>query len=203
MRRTLKDIPYYPDPKEIYDAIMASPGWPYRNKNPRLIARDRALVALLYLTGLRVSEALRLTKRQFTEHEGYILIRSIKLSKSHVEGKPRRVQYRDARLPLTGERAPLTALVTEYLSMLGEDERLFPWSLAKNRWGQIAGGKRAWQVVKAYLPDHTCHWLRAYCENYLYDMWGRDLLAVADYVKVDPRTLEQYIRRRHELYPAV
>ena len=191
-RRTLKGIPYYPTPKEIYDSIIASSGWPYKHENPRLIARDRALVALIYLGGLRVSEALRITKGQFVEREKDILIRSVELSKTKVRGKPRRIQFREVQLPLDGERAPLTKLVMDYVGTLSEEELLFP-----------VGGKRVWQIVTAILPGHTCHWLRAYCENYLYGVWNKDLLAVADYIKVDSRTLEQYIRRRHELYPTV
>jgi hypothetical protein len=34
----------------------------------------------------------------------------------------------------------------------------------------------------------------------LYGEWNHDSLAVSDYVKVDPRTLQEYIRKRHEKY---
>lgn len=200
-RKTLKGIPYYPSPQELYDAILNSPGWPYKHESPSLVARDRALVALLYLTGLRVSEAIRLTKGNFERKENHIYIKGIELSKVKVKGVVRRIQFRDAKLPLIGERAHLTKLVMDYVDILeNPEERLFPWSLEKNQWGQIIGGKRAWQVVKAILPNHTCHWLRAYCEDYLYGQWGSDMLAVADYFKVNPRQLQQYIRRRYERY---
>jgi hypothetical protein len=33
--------------------------------------------------------------------------------------------------------------------------------------------------------------------------WDRDILAVSDYVKVDARTLQEYLRKRHEKYPVV
>jgi len=202
-RKTLKEIPYYPSPKEIYDSIMNSEGWPYKINREFFLKRDRALVSLLYLGGLRVSEALRIKKNQFVEKKNYILIRSVELSKSRVKGRPRRVRFRDVRLPLKGERALLTQLVLEYIKHLNEDDRLFPWSLRKNKYGQIIGCKRAWQVVTALLPEHTCHWLRAYCEDYLYTEWEGDLLAVSDYIKVDARTLQQYIRKRYERYPVV
>ena len=202
-RKTLKEIPYYPSPKEIYESIIKGEGWPYRTNREFFLKRDRALVALLYLGGLRVSEALRIRKSQFVKRRNFILIRGVELSKSRVKGKPRRIKYRDVRLPLRGERAPLRRLIMEYVELLDEDERLFPWSLEKNKHGQIMGCKRAWQIVKAILPDHTCHWLRAYCEDYLYSKWRGDLLAVSDYIKVDARTLQQYIRKRYERYPVV
>jgi len=92
-------------------------------------------------------------------------------------------------MPLTGERAEFTRLVMEYVDVIPDDAQLFPFDTG-----------RGWQIVTSILPDHTCHWLRAYCENYLYDRWDKDLLAVADYIKVDERTLRQYIRRRDEKY---
>jgi integrase len=202
-RKTLKDIKYYPSPSELYQLITENTGWHYKTKSDFYHTRDRSLVALLYLAALRVSEALRIKKSQFHERKGYIHIRSIKLSKSRVEGQPRRIQYRDARLPLKGERAPLTELIMDYVALLEKDQRLYPWSLKKNKYGQIAGCKRAWQIVKSLLPEFTCHWLRAFGEDYLYDEWDYDLLAVSDYVKVDSRTLEEYLRKRHEKYPAV
>jgi len=54
-RKTLKDIPYYPPPKEIYQAIIESEGWLYQTRKEYYKVRDRALLALLYLTGSRVS----------------------------------------------------------------------------------------------------------------------------------------------------
>jgi hypothetical protein len=38
-------------------------------------------------------------------------------------------------------------------------------------------------------------------EDYLYDQYDHDLLAVADAVKVDARTLQLYIRHRDKKYP--
>lgn len=190
-RKTLKAIPYYPMPNEILELLLESKGWPYKRNVERYLRRDRALVAILYLGGLRISEALRLKKSQFMKRNDHILVRSIKLSKSRIEGRPRRIEYRDARLPLNGDRSDLTKLVLDHLEALeGKDAKLFKFD-----------STRAWQIVTSLLPSFTCHWLRAFCEDYLYDVWDHDLLAVSDYVKVDPRTLELYLRKRHERYP--
>lgn len=202
-RKTLKDIPYYPEPQEIYDLIMQGEGWQYAQKKDFYLMRDRALAALLYLGGLRISEAIRIRKNQFLKKKGHVLVRAVKLSKSKVKNKPRRVQFREVQMPLKGEREKLTMLVLDYVNLLEGDARLFPFSLEKNKYGQIVGCKRAWQIVKALLPEFTAHWLRAFCEDYLYDQWDHDLLAVADCVKVDPRTLQLYLRKRHEKYPVV
>lgn len=193
-RRTLKDIVYYPTPEEIYAKLKTSPGWTYSHDVEYYEVRDKALVAVIYLLGLRVSEAVRLEKSQFLipEKAGLndrIIVRGIILSKSRKQGQPRKDKSRpEGWLPLTGERVPLTRLVLDYL-VVSREERLFKF-----------GRKRAWQIVTALVQD-TCHWLRAYCENYLYEKWNFDLLAVADYVKVSPRTLQHYIRRRFESYP--
>ena len=178
-------------PNEILELLLESKGWPYKRNVERYLKRDRALVAILYLGGLRISEALRLKKSQFMKRNDHILVRSIKLSKSRIEGRPRRIEYRDARLPLNGDRSDLTKLVLDHLEALeGKDAKLFKFDTT-----------RAWQIVTSLLPSFTCHWLRAFCEDYLYDVWDHDLLAVSDYVKVDPRTLELYLRKRHERYP--
>jgi hypothetical protein len=107
------------------------------------------------------------------------------------------------QLPLSGPREPLSRLILDYVSLLKDEDRLFPFSLEKNEKGQIAGCKRAWQIIHALLPEFTAHWLRAFGEDFLYGEWNHDLLAVSDYVKVDPRTLQEYIRKRHEKYPVV
>ena len=231
-RLTLKYIEYYPTPSEIYSIIMESEGWPYKTNREFYLTRDRALVAILYLLALRISEALRLKKKQFLlpEETGYqdrVLVRGIKLSKSRIKvcklcgksikakerkqhlkvehgietsdvnryfkDKPRKEQYRqEAYLPLTGPRAPLTQLVLDWLQKVpNKDDRVFK-----------IGRKRAWEVIKR-LTRWTCHWFRAFGEDYLYSQWNGDLLAVADYVKVDPRTLQEYIRRRYEKYQVV
>lgn len=193
-RRTLKFIDRYPTPKELTERI-AQNGWPYKTRKEAYLTRDRALVALLYLCALRVSEALRITRDQVTIKKKSIIIEGIKLSKSHRKDKLRKSQFREyAFVPLKGERGDLGHFLQEYLALLdakrefGIKSRLFPFKRG-----------RAWQIVAATLGV-PCHWLRAYGENFLYDAWEKDLLAVADYVKVDPQTLSQYIRRSYTKY---
>lgn len=187
-RRTLSDIKRYPSPREILDTIRLSPGWSYKESIEHYLKRDRALVSVIYLLALRISEALRLTKNQFRKETDKIVVGGIRLSKPRKKGKPRKHEYREGWLPLEGPREEFTTYITEYLELLGENDKLFPF-----------GRGRAWQIVTA-LTGQPCHFERAYGEDYLYEEWDHDILAVADYVKVEPRTLQEYIRKRYEKY---
>jgi integrase len=189
-RRTLSDIKRYPSPREILASIRTSPGWSYKDNMEYYMKRDRALVCTIYLLALRISEALRLTKNQFRRETDKIIVGGIKLSKPRKKGKPRKHEYREGWLPLEGPRAEFTTYITDYLQLLEENDRLFPF-----------GRGRAWQIVTA-LTGQPCHFERAYGEDYLYEEWDHDILAVADYVKVEPRTLQEYIRKRYERYSA-
>jgi hypothetical protein len=107
------------------------------------------------------------------------------------------VKYRETWLPLPSGRLKttrqrMTGIVLEHLSHINDEERLFPF-----------GRSRAWEIVHSISPDFWCHLFRALGENFLYDAWDHDMLAVSDYVKVNPRTLEKYIRRSYEKYKSV
>jgi hypothetical protein len=108
-----------------------------------------------------------------------------------------RVKYREAWLPLASgsflsPRQKMTSIVLDYLRLLGDDDMLFPF-----------GRSRALQIVRAISVRFWPHLFRALGENFLYDAWDHDTLAVSDYVKVNPRTLEKYIRRGYEKYRPV
>ena len=64
-RRTLEDIQEYYSPETILKILEGDTGWNHRVKGGYFHLRDRALVCVLYLCALRVSEALRLKKSQF------------------------------------------------------------------------------------------------------------------------------------------
>ena len=215
-RKTLRQIKHNPTPKELFISLMSSDGWFYKTKSlrKRFLIRDRALAATLYLGDFRISEVLPLTIENFEELPGYLWVKDVKVAKK----KKGVMEYREAKFPLKGERAPFTELVSEYLRMLNPGERLFPWSLKVNvikvgtytvKGGQVrdrvsvqmVGTKRAWQIINALLPEYTQHWLRAFGYNYDYDNMDHDIMAVSDKTKADPRSLQPYLRRRYEKYP--
>lgn len=213
-RKTLSDIDKVPSPQELYDQVMHGKGWPYKNNIDFYLARDRAFVSLLYLCACRISEAMQLKLSQLKYEKKRIVIESMLLAKR----KPGKAKYREAWLPLEGERAMFTEIITEYIDMLKEEEpnteRLFPWSLKKVEYSifykgkllrsvRFSGTNRAWRVVKCLLPEATAHWLRQYGDDYLYDSWDHDIMAVSDYTKQDARTLQLYLRKRYQKYRSV
>lgn len=220
-RLTLDQLPsHIPTPKELYDELQSSQGWPYATNKEFYRTRDLALPSLLYLGALRVSEAIPLVKAQFSspiddERGKHILLTDVILAKRR-EGK---IERNNLELPLEGERARFTRLIQNYLEQLKPEQRLFPWSLEKskrpirgrhgtykNQKGEtiqrysvrLAGTSRAYQIVKALLPNITEHWLRAFGEDFFYVLSGKDVIATAAHYKVDARTLaEWYLKRRH------
>lgn len=214
-RKTLSQIKHNPEPKELYEKLMSSEGWPYKTENKKtfFLTRDRSLPALLYLGDLRIIEALPLTEANFEDKGKYIWVKDIVVGKKH-QG---RIVYREAKLPLSGERKPFTDLIIEYLKLVESGARLYPWSLERCRFkiGEytlkdgtvkdrfsttLVGTKRAWQIVNALLPEYTQHWCRAFGYNFDYDNFGYDIMAVSDKTKADPRSLQPYLRRRYDKY---
>jgi integrase len=189
-RRTLSKIETYPTPSELLEAIQKGKGHDYKTNVEFYLMRDRAFCCLLYLLALRISEGCRLVKSQFKIEKDVILVRGIKLSKVKKKGTARKKEYREEGwISLHGEREGFARLIMDYLSVAGE--KLF-----------ISNTGQARKYVKELIGIPP-HWLRAYGENYLYDHWEHDLLAVADYVKVDGRTLQLYIRKGYEKYKPV
>lgn len=214
MRKTLAQIKHNPTPKELYTTLINSEGWNYKTNRQHYLIRDRSLVAVLYLGDFRAEEVIPLTTNNFQKFSNHILVKDV------VVGKTKKLTYREAKLPLIGERKVFTELILKYLDCLGEDERLYKWSLKKNIYQlpkrhnyklkdgtvknrfsvQIVGTKRAWQIVNALLPEYTQHWLRAFGYNFDYDHMQHDIMAVSDKTKADPRSLQPYLRRRYEKY---
>lgn len=216
MRKTLGQIKHIPEPQELYQQLINSPGWPYKTNQQSFHKRDRAFASLLYLADLRVIEALPLTEENFTDKAKYLWVKDIIVGKKR-EG---RIVYREAKLPYVGPRKDFTQLISEYLETLKPKQRLFPWSTertklpiknssytlkdgtVKQRYkSTMVGTARAWQIVNALLPDYTEHWLRAFGYNFDYDNFNYDIMAVTDKTKADPRSLQPYLRRRYEKYP--
>jgi len=197
-------IERYPTPREIYEALIFN-HWNYKKNVAFYQKRDRAFCALTYLVALRRSETNRLTKNQFKIDPALITLEGIKLSKAERHNKQtgkvtmRKEQFRkEAWIPLTGPRAKLGELVLSYLEELEPEQPLFNFSPTSTR---------PWQIVETYTKGLarknrgvTPHWLRAYGENWLYDNWEKDIMAVASYVSVDARTLSLYIRKGHMKY---
>jgi len=191
-KRTLKDIKERLRPEEIYHLIIMKT-WPYANNQQFYHARDRALLALLYLTAGRISAVLRLVKAQFDfdADPDFIIIRNmivIKRKKEHVrrEGYP----LRDVGLPRKGTLAPFTKLVETYLNMISHDDVLFPF-----------GRKRAWQITN-HITGKWNHYFRSQSESYYGRyVFRRDPIGLAEYIGIkNIQTLKEYVKTTWEDY---
>lgn len=194
-RRVLSDIKEYPTPQEFIQKIKAYRG-KYKTHQDFYTKRDRALAVILFICQLRKSEAHRLTKQQFKPDPFRVV--SVKLSKAEKRSQTtgqiitRKDAYRkEILLPLTGKLGEYGQIVQEYLELIKKpDTRLFPFKDECGRTNQIIG-----EMLN--IPPH---WERAFGENLLYELFDYDLIAVANYVQVDPRTLSKYIHRTPKKY---
>jgi integrase len=190
-RRTTKRIPDYPDPTKLLRMLQENQGWDY---SPLRVMpgeleifriRDRALVTLLYLGMLRVTEALQLRRSQFEIKEGMVSIHNVQLVKRKVTNP----EWRELiNLPLHGPRAPFTGFVIEHLKTVSDPEA-FVFSGYN---GRHLGRRRAHQIVTT-LTGQFSHAFRAFGEDYMAHQPGVLLIDLAAYVKVNPAILATYI----------
>jgi integrase len=199
--RVLADIPRTLDPEELYEALTSAPGWDYKDPDTAEVyhSRDLALLALIYIGALRISEALRLRKSQFTylKKRRAWVIRGVKLSKEktrrklkdgRVVDRPRIHSFREeVFLPTVGRRKAFTRLIMDWVD--GCDSGLI-FGPQQGTHG-FATPERALQICQVNLGVWL-HYLRAQGERYLYSQW-KDLIQTANYLQVDPRTLAKYL----------
>lgn len=195
-RRVLAHITHYPTAQEIAEAILAYQG-EYKTKTDFYTKRDRALAAILFICQLRKSEAHRLVKAQFKEHP--LRIEAMKLSKAEKRSTKtnkiitRKQAYRTLiPIPTRGKLGVFGKIVQEYLDELEPKDRLFKFKDGSGYTNKI--------IAKIFSDKYPPHWLRAFGENLLYELFDNDLIAVANHVQVDPRTLAKYVHRTPEKY---
>lgn len=108
-------------------------GWNYKTNQDYYLKRDRAFLSLMFLSGLRVSEVLRIREDQFDLESDleFVIVRDVQISKRKVRTIQREgVPKIDVALPLSGELSLFTKLVLDYLSVC-ESERLFTFGPAR------------------------------------------------------------------------
>ncbi len=212
-RRTiLKDVIEYLSPEEILEKITRKE-WPYKRNITFYVTRDRALLALLYLTSGRINEVLRLSKGQFKEDEedpDFLVVNNFWVSKRWKGGMrkkrkpifegdtitgytiieeyvpPSRHPIIPIPLPRVGRLAPFTKMVEEYLGIM-EDDRLFKF-----------GSSRALQIVE-HITGMWCHWFRDQSLSYFVNTIRGTILSVArQRGKETDQTLDHYYRGGRE-----
>jgi integrase len=163
-KRATKDIPIFLDDK-LYgnlEEIIKATAWDYKsNFRAAFLMRDRALVALLILTGVRISEALRLKRKQFRIYKDYILLVNVETLKHGLLRK-------EIVLPKQGSLAPFTAIFEAWLTEIPEKEEeafMFPTGTVKGfHVEQPLTRYRANRIMKQTTGKFP-HWFRAVCEN--------------------------------------
>jgi integrase len=197
-RRTNEDIKERLSLKQIY-SLITDKEWPYKQNIEFYHIRDRALMALLFLTAGRISEVLSLRKEQFDfeADKNFIAIRNMILVKRLRTRRGKPVKHKTAPirdevpLPLKGPLAKFTKLVLEYLKLLGEDAKLFTF-----------GRRRAWQIVR-HVTEKWCHWFRSQAESYYGKYVFNTPFALRDFVGVsDIESLGPYVKTQWRDYYA-
>ncbi|MDH5203278.1 MAG: hypothetical protein OEW69_08475 [Nitrospirota bacterium] len=196
-KRTLKDVKRTWNPEEIY-TLITEKAWPYKTNIPYLLCRDRAFLALLYLTAGRISEVLSLIKSQFdleTDPE-FVIIRNMLTEKigPSSEALPFREEFPLAR---SGILSQFTQLILEYIPDLEPHQKLFSFSR-----------QRGWQIAEK-ITGKWPHWFRAQGERLYSKLLERDVFALKELLNVaSVSTLSKYIsppwrESRDKLAPGV
>lgn len=190
-RRTLKDIKRFVDPIAIYRMIVDAPIWMYKRNLSFFAKRDRALLSLLYLTGGRINEVLRLRKSQFSfDDPEFIVIKDYEISKRkkqtiQKEGIPKI----DFPLPRVGTFQPFTELVLDYLELTHQfKDKLF-------RFGRC----RAWVLVK-YMTGFWCHYFRSQKLSYAVNLFKSALITAKIHGIKSPQTIAHYYKTEWTLH---
>ena len=206
--RTIADIPFIPKPLAVYQTITKSEGWPYKYDKEQYLIRDRALVSTVYTGCLRISEVVMPPRKseskagikkeqlKFSAQDGAYYFEGVKLVKEKITRKGIKVPRKDTHreqvfLPAEGERKAFTERILRWVKEVPDGGYLFPF-----------GRVRAWQITRA-LTGQWNHYFRMIGENYLYPAWQKDVMALASYLKVHPRTLMYYLRGTWEDKPKV
>ena len=162
-KRSVSDVPIFLDDrlwKEL-QSIIEMPGWEYKTRKELFQLRDRALMCLLILSGLRISEAIRLKKMQFRIYVDRILLLNVKTVKNGLM-RPKIV------LPKKGNLSFFTKVFEDWLVKVPNDESyVFPRGTSlRSRflWDRPLSTKRAFWIIKT-TTEKFPHWFRAVCEN--------------------------------------
>lgn len=197
-RRTLEDIQTYLTPTEVYELII-SKEWQYKGGQfnrkgtqygrDKYHSRDKALLALLYLTSGRINEVLRVKKSQFFEMEdlpyykepdsNILILKDFFVSKRK---KGKKNPILDLPLPRLGNLSPFTELVENYLIYLSRKKKLFKFSTS-----------RAWTITN-HITGKWNHYFRAQSLSYQVNLIGSALRVARQRGIANPTTIAHYYR---------
>jgi len=160
-KRSVQDVPIFLDERffEELRETVESVNWGYKTNQDLYRLRDRAIVCLLILSGLRVSEAVQLKKLQFRVYKKKIILANVKtLKKGLVRHK--------IILPKRGRLAWFTQVFEDWLRFVpSDDSYVFPSGNQFGfNWGKPLSRKRVFWIVKTTTHKFP-HWFRGVCET--------------------------------------
>ena len=175
-KRTLKDIDKWLNAEEIYKLITART-WPYKQTPDFYKTRDRALMALYFLTGGRNNEVVKLKKAQFIVQKEFVVIKGMHISKrakkTIAKYGPKVTMREPIYLPRFKSLEPFTQLIINHLEQLKGDpeQKLF-----------LFGTRRSHQIIK-FVTGKWVHWFRSMSENFYGEIFG-DAVKLAKFIGV-------------------
>jgi len=164
IKRKVSDVPIFLDSR-LWDelrTIINLRGWDYKTNMTLFKLRDRGLICLLILTGLRISEVLQLKKLQFRVYENEIVLANAQTMK-------RGLMRTKIVLPKTGNLAMFTLAFEEWYENIPKDDcYVFPKATSLRGgsflWDKPLSSKRAYWIIKKTSGKFP-HWFRAVCET--------------------------------------
>jgi len=160
-KRSVSDIPIFLDDRlwEELTILVNMKGWNYKTQRTLFHLRDRALICLLILTGLRISEALLLKKLQIRIYEDEIILANVRTVKSGLI-------RRKIILPKKGKLSRFTKIFEDWLLKVpSEKSYVFPRGTSCDfMWNRPLSRKRAFWIIRK-TTGRFPHWFRAVCEN--------------------------------------
>jgi site-specific recombinase XerD len=138
--------------------------WPYKSVYKDIfVMRDRALVAFLIATGLRISEALAVKIEQFRDYPKKLVLFNVPTLKN---GKVRKEIW----ITKQGSMEETTKFFINWYTLLKQNNQasyMFPSGCANGLvWKNHLSSSRAHWIIKT-TTDLFPHWFRAVCETYM------------------------------------
>ena len=175
-KRGVANITDYVELRNLVDLAVKAKPIPYLDKRKQI--RDRALLAFIAATGMRISEALSVKRGDFNQHNpDFVVVNNVRILKRRKE-----TIMKDFVLPRTGVLKPLTDLVMLHYRNVKDGAPLFDISR-----------QRAWQVI-VYMTGKWCHYFRSQRISFLVNKI-RSTTAVADLLGIKKSsTIDHYYK---------
>jgi len=219
-RRTLDHIERYLQPKEIFE-LITSKSWPYGVvERERLECRDRALMAIAFISAGRVAEIVRGYRYEsYIDENGKrrakiigrypgLLRENVIVENDLIRISGMRVAKRTQKI--ISKHGLLATIRSEFVAPLKKGvfenpywDQLIPFAYLFLDYLEKYAPKRgplfnitrtrAWQIIN-YVTGKWCHWFRAQAEHFYGFFLLTDTVKLSEFVKVtDPKSVKKYI----------